>query len=172
MLNSIVREALVTSVKCGTSSCGVLTEPRTSWSMSHESTVPKRTSPISARTWRLDIGRWWSIQQIFVAEKYGSTMRPVRDQMSSANPASLMALHISAVRWSCHTMAFDNGRPVARSQITVVSRWFVIPNDATSAAVRLASSSANRATPMADSAISTGSCSTHPERGNIWRSSC
>ena len=96
--------------------------PRDSWSISQASTVPNRTSPFSARACRFGIGRWSSIQRIFVAEKYGSTIRPVRDQMSSASPASLIPLQISAVRWSCQTMAFESGLPVDRSQMTVVSR--------------------------------------------------
>ena len=43
-------------------------------------------------------------------------------------------VHLSAVRRSCHTIAGYTGRVVARSQTTVVSRWFVIPIAARSAA--------------------------------------
>ena len=42
----------------------------------------------------------------------------------------------SAVRRSCQTMALWIGRPVARSQMTVVSRWLVMPSAAISLASR------------------------------------
>ena len=40
---------------------------------------------------------------------------------------------VSAVRASCQTRAGATGRPVARSQTTIVSRWFAIPTPATRA---------------------------------------
>ena len=45
-----------------------------------------------------------------------------------------------AVRVSCQTRALWIGRPVAFSQITVVSRWLVIPMAARSPGVHLANS--------------------------------
>jgi hypothetical protein len=42
---------------------------------------------------------------------------------------------MGAVRRSCQTIAFPIGVPVSRSHKIVVSRWFVIPIAATSAAV-------------------------------------
>ena len=129
--------------------------------------MPKRTSPFAARPCRLGIGRWSSIHRILVAEKYGSTIRPVRDQMSSALPESLNPLQISAVRWSCHTMALASGLPDLLSHKTVVSRWFVIPIAAMSEAETPDSASAIRAVPIAASAISNGSCSTQPGCGKI-----
>ena len=59
MLNSIVREALLTSVTC--------TSPRVSRQISHESTVPNISLPCSAR-FRAP-GTLSSIHLIFVALK-------------------------------------------------------------------------------------------------------
>ena len=46
-------------------------------------------------------------------------------------PAARSSSQRSAVRRSCHTMARCSGRPVRRSQTTVVSRWLVMPTAAT-----------------------------------------
>ena len=59
MLKSIVLEALLTSV--------TWTSPLVRFHTSHESTVPKRSSPASARA--LAPGTFSRIQRIFVAEK-------------------------------------------------------------------------------------------------------
>ena len=72
-----------------------------------------------------------------------------------------------ARRSRCTTAGRSRG-----SQTTVVSRWLVMPMAARSEASIRASASAVRITVAARSAISTGSCSTHPGRGRIcWCSS-
>ena len=58
------------------------------------------------------------------------------------------------------------GRPVPRSQTTVVSRWFVIPIAARSVARMPAAASASSAAAATLAQISSGSCSTHPGCGN------
>ena len=70
-----------------------------------------------------------------------------------------------APRTRRETIAFATGRPVARSQRRVVSRWFVIPMAATSRAATPARSRAWRAVLSWVSQISTGSCSTQPGLG-------
>ena len=71
MLYNMVREALVTSV--------AKIPPLVSLYISHVSTVPKRTSPLSA--FSLAPGTLSSIHLIFVALKYASIKRPVVDLM-------------------------------------------------------------------------------------------
>ncbi len=51
-----------------------------------------------------------------------------------SSPASFSCWQRSAVRRSCQTMALWIGWPVSRSQISVVSRWLVMPMAAMSAA--------------------------------------
>ena len=75
------------------------------------------------------------------------------------------------MRRSCHTIALWMGRPVWRSQISVVSRWLVIPIAATSDARIPALDSASCATPIWVLQISVASCSTQPGRGKICRNS-
>ena len=53
---------------------------------------------------------------------------------SGAQRAFSSAFTASAVLASSHTTALPMGAPVAASQHTVVSRWFVIPTHATSEA--------------------------------------
>ena len=69
-------------------------------------------------------------------------------------------------------MALATGRPVARSHRIVVSRWFVTPIAAMSAADSLAAASASRATASCDDQIASGSCSTWPGAGRICWNSC
>ena len=59
---------------------------------------------------------------------------PVFPVTSGASPALMSASQTSDVRRSCQTIAGAIGSPVRRSQMTVVSRWFVTPTAATSLA--------------------------------------
>ena len=63
---------------------------------------------------------------IFVAEKYGSGSEPGALRRSTRRAARAPDI-VRAVRRSCQTMARCTGRPVARSQMTIVSRWLVMP---------------------------------------------
>jgi hypothetical protein len=74
-------------------------------------------------------------------------------------------LQIAAVRMSCQTIAGASGCPLARSQITAVSRWFVIPIAFTSRGLPFAFASASANTACTRSKISTASCSTRPGAG-------
>ena len=69
MSNSIVRDALLTSVTC----C----RPLVSFHISHVSTVPNASLPASARA--RAPGTLSRIQRILLAEKYASMRRPVFD---------------------------------------------------------------------------------------------
>ena len=71
-----------------------------------------------------------------------------------------------ARRWRWRT-----GRPVARSQTTVVSRWLVMPTAARPAGPVPADRSASETTCWTLSQISSASCSTQPGRGKICRCS-
>ena len=142
----MVREAFVTSVTCAA--------PPVSFQTSQLSTVPKASRSVETSVRARS-------HSSFVAEKYGSGTRPVRSRMRSAGSARQR----SAVRRSCQTMARPTGLPVARSQRTVVSRWFVIPIAARSPARTPAVRSASAAAPSTLCQSSSGSCSTHPGRG-------
>ena len=85
----------------------------------------------------------------------------MRSRISSAGSSAQR----SAVRRSCQTIARCTGTPVVRFQRSVVSRWFVIPiavGSSTSACSAAASTLCQ---------ISSGSCSTQPERGKCCGSS-
>ena len=69
----------------------------------------------------------------FEPEKYASGTRPVFERIISVFPSATSASMMSEVRRHCHTMAFAMGFPVALSQMTVVSRWLVMPMPAMSA---------------------------------------
>jgi len=75
--------------------------------------------------------------------------------------------HAAAVRRSCQTIALQIGSPDCRSHTSVVSRWFVMPIAAMSAALTLAFVNASAATPACDDQMSRGSCSTQPGFGKI-----
>ena len=158
MSYSSVRLALVASVTCS--------RPPVSRNASHESTVPKASSPASARS--RAPATYSRIQAILVAEKYGSRHSPVFARTRSSTPARRSSSQAPAVRRSCQTMALLIGSPVPRSQMTVVSRWLVMPT----AAIRLpsirAARSASSATATWVAQISRASCSTHPGRGKRW----
>ena len=154
-LRHSVREALVTSVAC--------TRPPVSFHTSHASTVPNASARSSAR--RVASGTASSSQRIFVPEKYASSTRPVRCRTTASRPAAFSASHSGAVRRHCQTIARWTGRPVARSQTIVVSRWLVMPIAATSAPLAPAVASASRAAVTVVVQISSGSCSTQPGCG-------
>ena len=141
---SIVRDAFVASVTC--------TSPPVSFQTSQVSTVPNASParPCSRRS-----------HSSFVAEKYGSGTSPVRSRIKSGSSSRQRA----AVRRSCQTIAGATGRPVARSQSSVVSRWFVIATRSTP------SSPASPAAARTLCQISSGSCSTQPGRGKCCGSS-
>jgi hypothetical protein len=124
MLNSMVREAFVTSVTCAA--------PFVSFQISQVSTVPNSSSPRSARS--CAPSTWSRIQRILVALKYASMRRPVFSRIISAWPCFSSSVQKSEVRRHCHTMALYTGRPVALSHTMVVSRWFVMPMPAISPA--------------------------------------
>src|SRR6478735_2363788 len=95
---------------------------------------------------------------------------PVRARNRSAPAGSPAARRApaSAVRVSCQTIAWWTGRPVRRSQTTVVSRWSLMPTAASALASAPASRSATRTQVRTRSRISSASCSTQPGRGVIW----
>jgi hypothetical protein len=62
-------------------------------------------------------------------------------------------------------MALWIGRPVARSQTIVVSRWLVMPSAAISFALASASAMAARTVATVVDQSSSGSCSTRPGAG-------
>ncbi len=159
---SRVREALVASVTCN--------RPPLRRQASQESTVPKASSPFSARA--RAPGTESSSQAILVAEKYGSSNSPVLPRTRSRCPAARNSSQRAAVRRSCHTIAGAIGCDVARSQMTVVSRWLVMPMPATSAACTPALRSASTAVARCAAQISSGSISTHPGCGKERWSSC
>jgi hypothetical protein len=88
-----------------------------------------------------------------------------------SRPRRLSSVHRSAVRRSCHTIAFPSGSPVFRSQRSVVSRWFVTPIAATATPFTRALVSAPASAFSMLRQISSGSCSTQPGRGKCCGSS-
>jgi hypothetical protein len=108
----MVREALEASVRWCL--------PPVSFHTSHESMVPKASSPRSARS--RAPGTWSRSQRSLLAEKYASSTSPVRSAMRSPCPAACSSAQEAAVRRSCQTIAGAMGLPVRRSHTTVVSR--------------------------------------------------
>ena len=123
--------------------------------------VPKASSPRAARSRAPGIVS--SSHFTLVPEKYGSSSSPVFAVTLASWPADFSCAQISAVRRSCQTSALWIGTPVARSQITVVSRWLVRPSAATGPACAKAS----RTVESTVAQIASGSCSTQPGAGNI-----
>ena len=152
MSKSRVREALVASVAC--------TAPPVRRQIRNVSMVPNARSPAAARS--RAPSTWSRIHASLVAEKYGSRSSPVFAPTAGSCPASRSVRQRAAVRRSCHTMARWIGAPLARSQTTVVSRWFVMPIAATAPP---AAASASRVTARVEDQISSGSCSTQPPAG-------
>ena len=104
-----------------------------------------------------------------MAEKYGWSVSPVRRRTSSSPPSADSSAQVSAVRASCQTRAGATGWPVARSQRTIVSRWFAMPTPATRA--RSTCESTSPAQLRVAARISAASCSTWPGAGWCWRCS-
>ncbi len=98
-----------------------------------------------------------------MAEKYESSKSPVRSASQSARSESFRQR--SAVRRSCQTIAGPAASPVARSQRTVVSRWFVRPMAAIWSGPIFASARAEVTVAPMESMIAFGSCSTQPDFG-------
>src|SRR5258706_591484 len=161
MSNSIVREAFDGSVTC--------VRLPVSCQMSQVSTVPKASSPRSARA--RAPGTWSRIQAILVPLKYGSTTSPVFERISASATLCISSVHNAEVRRSCQTNALWIGSPVCRSQTMVVSRWLVMPTPIRSVSERLSLRSTSRATSRWVLKRSIGSCSTQPGCGKIWRNS-
>ena len=90
---------------------------------------------------------------------------PVFARTAGSAPVALSFSQTAEVRRSCQTMAFAMGRPVLRSQSSVVSRWFVMPMAAMSRASIPASAIAPPTAAPTLVQISSGSCSTHPGFG-------
>ena len=151
-----MRPALVTSV----------TWRPVSFQISHESIVPKSTSPASARA-----------RSPSIVVEQPADLRPgeVRRERQPAALAEAVAVPrrppSSRTRWSvrmsCQLIALWTGTPVSRSHSTVVSRWFVIPSPTRSAASSWAVASASPTTYWTLRQISAGSCSTSPGPGKI-----
>ena len=158
MSSSSVRLAFDASVMC----CA----PRESFQASQLSIVPNASSPRSARA--RSCGSLSSSHASLVPEKYGSSSSPVRRVISGSWPSALSRAQKSAVRRSCQTIAGATGRPVARSQSTVVSRWFVMPTATRSSTVARARASTSAMVAAWVAQISSASCSTQPERGKCW----
>ena len=76
---------------------------------------------------------------------------------------------MAAVRRSCQTKAGAMGRPVARSQTIVVSRWLVRPMAAIRSAFTPASSKASVTCEPTEPIRASGSCSTQPELRVTWQ---
>ena len=91
---------------------------------------------------------------------------PARERMVCA-ACSSRAEMMRSVRVSCQTMALYQGRPVFGFQTTVVSRWFVMPIAARSAAVRPPLLRAPAIDSLTRALICRGSCSTQPGLGRI-----
>ena len=83
-------------------------------------------------------------------------------------PRPMMSATIGVVCRLCHTIAGATGSPVARSQITVVSRWLVIPIAATRSGAVPACASTSRVTRSVVSQISVASWLTQPGWGKCW----
>ena len=156
MLKSRVREALVTSVTWRL--------PLVRCQMSQLSTVPKASSPRSARA--RAPATWSRIQRDLGGGKIGvEDQAGVRLETTSPTPRSSSSLQNAAVRRSCHTMAGWMGLPVARSHTMTVSRWLVMPMAATSRGRAPALPRASTAQLIWLVRISMGSCSTQPACG-------
>src|SRR4051794_12742962 len=108
-------------------------------------------------------GMWLNSHSAFVAEKYGSSSKPVVLVTAVSAPPFLRFWHRCAVRRSCHTIALCKGWPLARSHRTVVSRWLAMPIAATSSAETAFSTARQQLTAACQ--ISSGSCSTQPLAG-------
>ena len=151
MSSSCVREALPTSI--------TWSPPRRL--SSHESTVPRQSSP---RRLRERSGSWASSSQVaFGAENIGSTGRPLSARTRSPAPSARSRAQWGVVRWSCQLSSGPTGSPLARSQSTSDSRCVLRP---TAATAEPSCPSRHRATAARTlSQISVADCSTQPGCG-------
>jgi len=157
---SIVRLALVQSV--------TNRAPFVSLHVSHVSTVPMRREPVFAAAFAS--AQLSNSQRIFVPAKYVLIGKPQVSRSASLPPRSRSrSAQICDVRVSSHTMALCSGFPDSASHATTVSRWFVMPTHATSAAVAPPGTLASALDmhSCAFATISSGSCSHQPGWGKI-----
>ena len=101
-----------------------------------------------------------------VAEKEGSSRKPLSSATRSSWPSSRSRAQISAVRRSCHPIVRRGEPRVSRSQSSTVSRWLVMPMAVSSLASTCLS--ASRVDSSVACQISSGACSTHPGLGKCW----
>src|SRR2546427_12018454 len=127
-------------------------EPPVSLQRSHVSGVPNASAP--PRALDLRPGAFRRIHSTLVAEKYGSTLRPVMRAMAGSFPARRNDAQRPAVRRSCQTIAGATVLELLRSQTSVVSRWLVSPIAATDARAPPRGRSASRRAPIVASQIS------------------
>ena len=133
--------------------------------------MPAASSPRSARSRRP--GTSFSSHCNLVAEKYGSSSSPVlRCNSDSSTRFCFNSRQWPAVRRSCQTIALCTGSPLARSHNTVVSRWLVMPMQASCRLSIPASRMAARQLDKVVRQISSASCSTQPLRGKCCVNSC
>ncbi len=150
MSYSSVREALPASQRWSA--------PSVSRQMSHESTVPSRTSSIGT-----PVGRWSNIQRILGAENIGSTRRPLRSCTSCRSWSLKFSSHQAVVRRSCHPITGPRAAPVPARQPTTDSRCVE-----SAMPMILASGAPSRQAAIASSTLvqmRSASCSTQPGRG-------
>ena len=127
MLNSSVREALLTSV--------AWRRPLVSFQSSQQSMVPKASSPVRRATARRAHGR--AASAAWCPRSRGRCTRPVRAATAARGPRARSCAHSGSVRRSCQTMALCDGCAGARGPTArVVSRWLVMPMAAMSLAFR------------------------------------
>ena len=90
---------------------------------------------------------------------------PVFSKIFCSQALPLISSQRSAVRRHCQTIALYTGRPVARSQTIVVSRWLVMPIAFTSSGWMPFSANSSCSTPKDDAHSSIASSSTQPGSG-------
>ncbi len=120
-----------------------------------ESTVPKASSPRSAR--ERSGSNWSRMAATLVAEALGA----------NRNPLAWSSRQVPTVRRSCQPMPGPIGSPVARSHTMVDARWLAMPTASTGPP----SASERPATSRTASAIAEASNSTSPGNGvsgNTW----
>ena len=149
---SAVTAALVASVTCSASPLGAA--PPESVQATQLSTVPKQSSPCSARDRSGSTSSRMAIT--LVADAFGA----------SRIPSAWRTRQVPTVRRSCQPIPGATGRPVARSQTMLDARWLAIPTPATGPP----SSSEARATSSTASAMRAASNSTRPGAGESGNS--
>ena len=130
MSKSSVRDALVTSVACGAARSAARSG----------SCRRSRTRSRPPRRARAARSRCRAASESWSPRSTDRAPGPVCSRSAGSCPAAFSWAHSGAVRRSCQTMALATGRPSARSQSSVVSRWLVMPM----AAIRLRVDAAER----------------------------